>query len=93
MLVWALAIWVLPIGTMRGRCLWTSLPLVLYAEALTCITFVYGFQLEEELPDKVNGINLTEIGFLRVKYQCLILAGEVTPLSDIFRFDLAIQKK
>ncbi|XP_071824095.1 piezo-type mechanosensitive ion channel component 1-like isoform X9 [Apostichopus japonicus] len=77
LLVWALAIWVLPIGTMRGRCLWTSLPLVLYAEALTCITFVYGFQLEEELPDKVNGINLTEIGFLRVKYQCLILAGEL----------------
>lgn len=78
LLFWALAIWVLPIGTMRGRCLWTSLPLVLYAEALICITFVYGMNLnEEELPSKVNDINLEEIGFLRKKYQCLVLAGEV----------------
>ena len=78
LLVWALAIWVIPIGTMRGRCLWTSLPLVLYAEALICITFVYGFQLEDELPSEINNINLEEIGFLRVKYQCLLLAGEVS---------------
>lgn len=78
LLFWALAIWVLPIGTMRGRCLWTSLPLVLYAEALTCITFVYGIHLyEDELPTKVNGINLEEIGFLKKKYQCLVLAGEI----------------
>ena len=35
---------------------------VLYAELLLLAQYIYGLNLKEELPDKVNGIDLTQIG-------------------------------
>ncbi|XP_063707316.1 piezo-type mechanosensitive ion channel component isoform X4 [Culicoides brevitarsis] len=74
-LIWANLIWILP--KQRMNMLRSSPFLVLYAEVLLLINYIYGMDLtEEELPSwvKTQGISLEQIGIIRVKeYPCLPL--------------------
>ncbi|XP_030831614.1 piezo-type mechanosensitive ion channel component 1 isoform X4 [Strongylocentrotus purpuratus] len=75
LLLWALLIWILPISTTRNRCLYTSPLLVLYAEAIIIVTFIYG--LQTDLPEKVGVIDLKEVGLEHYKYPFVPLLVEM----------------
>lgn len=50
----------------RKACLKSSPALVVYAEALLVIQYIYGLSLtDNELPQEVVGVNLKQIGFVK----------------------------
>ncbi|KAK3085436.1 hypothetical protein FSP39_003276 [Pinctada imbricata] len=76
LLLAACFIWMVPQS--RRACLLCSPVIMLYGECLLLIQFVYGLQLTtSELPSKVNGVNLEEIGLKRYQYPCLQLGLQV----------------
>ena len=76
LLLWACMIWVTPFA--RAACMITSPYLVIYAEVLLLVQFVYGLDLnDEELPMKAGEFDLEELGFKKWKYPCLHLAVQV----------------
>ncbi|XP_033122825.1 piezo-type mechanosensitive ion channel component 2-like isoform X4 [Anneissia japonica] len=74
LLLWACACWIIP-GS-RKCALYSSPFIVIYAECLIIIQFVYGLNLnEEELPTVTeDGVDLTEIGLVRYEIPCTVLA-------------------
>ncbi|XP_072051967.1 piezo-type mechanosensitive ion channel component 2-like [Amphiura filiformis] len=78
LLLWACAIWILPVGTTRKRALYTSPILVFYAECLLCLQFVYGLNLtSEELPTQKGHLNLKELGLVKYMYPCIPLGVQL----------------
>lgn len=68
LLLWSCALWMIP--NSRRACLYSSPFLVLYAELLLLLQYIYSFDLtDDELPSKVEKVNLTQIGL--VKYHAL----------------------
>ncbi|XP_054282904.1 piezo-type mechanosensitive ion channel component isoform X3 [Macrosteles quadrilineatus] len=62
LLLWAMFMWMLP--NQRKTMLRTSPFLVLYAEFLLVAQYLYGMNLtDDELPTKIQGLNLKQIGF------------------------------
>ncbi|XP_067135532.1 piezo-type mechanosensitive ion channel component 2-like isoform X2 [Centruroides vittatus] len=68
LLLWSCTLWMIP--NSRRACLYSSPALVIYAELLLILQYIYSFDLtEQELPSKVEGVNLAQIGL--VKYHAL----------------------
>ncbi|XP_023235302.1 piezo-type mechanosensitive ion channel component 2-like [Centruroides sculpturatus] len=68
LLLWSCTLWMIP--NSRRACLYSSPALVIYAELLLILQYIYSFDLtEKELPSKVEGVNLAQIGL--VKYHAL----------------------
>ncbi|KAH8312575.1 hypothetical protein KR044_011541, partial [Drosophila immigrans] len=62
LLIWANVLWIIP--NQRRSMMRSSFFVVLYAEFLIITQYIYGLNLNEsELPTKVHGINLEQIGF------------------------------
>ncbi|XP_022236713.1 piezo-type mechanosensitive ion channel component-like, partial [Limulus polyphemus] len=61
----------------RQACLRSSPFLVLYAEALLVMQYIYGLDLNDsELPDKIETVNLAQIGLVKyynLSYQPLLV--------------------
>ncbi|CAB4011361.1 Hypothetical predicted protein, partial [Paramuricea clavata] len=75
LLLWACLIWITPFA--RSFCMITSPYLVIYAEVLLLIQFIYGLELnDDELPMKsASGeLDYEELGFKKWRYPCLHLA-------------------
>ncbi|KAL5021686.1 hypothetical protein ScPMuIL_000841 [Solemya velum] len=71
LLLSACFIWMVPRS--RHACLVSSPVIVIYAEILLGIQYVYGMNLVE-LPDEIGEVNMKEIGFQKFAYPCLQLA-------------------
>lgn len=64
LLLWASILWIFP--NQRHSMMRCSPFLVVYAIFLLLAQYVYGMDLtNDELPDKVKGVNLRQIGFTR----------------------------
>jgi len=63
LLIWACLLWMFP--NQRKAMLRSSPVLVLYAECLLIVQYIYS--LEYPFPEEVDGINLKEIGLKRLK--------------------------
>lgn len=66
LLIWANLIWLIP--NQRKSMLYSSPFLVFYALFLLISAYVYSMNLtDDELPTKINGVNLEEIGFVKMR--------------------------
>ncbi|XP_018574920.1 piezo-type mechanosensitive ion channel component isoform X3 [Anoplophora glabripennis] len=66
LLIWANLIWLIP--NQRKSMLYSSPFLVFYALFLLISAYIYSMNLtDEELPIKVSGVNLEEIGFVKMR--------------------------
>uniref|UniRef100_A0A336MIL0 CSON012824 protein n=1 Tax=Culicoides sonorensis TaxID=179676 RepID=A0A336MIL0_CULSO len=96
-LIWSNLIWILP--KQRMNMLRSSPFLVLYAEFLLLINYIYGMDLyEDELPSwvKTQGISLEQIGIIRFReYPCrsLILKSMFTGMFWITLRQMIQEKK
>ena len=64
LLLWALVLWMVP--NKRVSMMKCSPFIVTYAMLLLLVQYVYSMDLtEEELPTKINGISVSEIGFIK----------------------------
>ncbi|XP_060823611.1 piezo-type mechanosensitive ion channel component isoform X2 [Bombus pascuorum] len=62
LLLWALILWMVP--NKRASMMKCSPFIVIYATLLLLVQYIYSMDLtEEELPTKINGISVSEIGF------------------------------
>lgn len=62
LLLWALILWMVP--NKRASMMKCSPFIVIYAMLLLLVQYIYSMDLtEEELPTKINGISVSEIGF------------------------------
>ena len=84
LLLWAIAIWIIPAGTTRKRALYTSPLLVFYAICLLIIQFVYGLDLRAELPMMSDDgkFNLKEIGLVHYDVPFIPLGVQVSQWED-----------
>lgn len=64
LLLWALILWMVPNkGAMMMKC---SPFIAFYSMLLVIVQYVYSMDLtEEELPTQINGIKVSEIGFIK----------------------------
>nr|XP_006818270.1 PREDICTED: piezo-type mechanosensitive ion channel component 2-like [Saccoglossus kowalevskii] len=75
LLLWACFIWMIP--NSRAACLHSSPFLVIYAEVLLIISYVYGLYLNEnELPTK-GAIDYEDIGLVHHEHPCVHLAVKI----------------
>uniref|UniRef100_T1IYG5 Uncharacterized protein n=1 Tax=Strigamia maritima TaxID=126957 RepID=T1IYG5_STRMM len=77
LLLWSCVLWMMP--NSRSAC-WKSSPfLVIYAEALIIIQYVYGLNLNnDELSPTIDTVNLTQIGLEKTLYlPCIPLAVKI----------------
>lgn len=64
LLLWALVLWMVP--NKRVSMMKCSPFIVTYAMLLLLVQYAYSMDLtEEELPTKINGISVSEIGFIK----------------------------
>lgn len=64
LLLWACVLWMFP--NQRRAMLVSSPGLVIYAEILLFIQYIYSLNLtDDELPQNVDGVNLAEIGLVK----------------------------
>jgi len=64
LLLWSSILWILP--NQRHSMMRCSPFLVVYAIFLLLAQYIYGMDLTDaELPDKVNDVNLRQIGFMK----------------------------
>lgn len=64
LLLWACVLWMFP--NQRRAMLVSSPGLVIYAEILLFIQYIYSLSLtDDELPQNVDGVNLAEIGLVK----------------------------
>ena len=64
LLLWALVLWMVP--NKRVSMMKCSPFIVTYAMLLLLVQYIYSMDLtEEELPTKINGISVSEIGFIK----------------------------
>jgi hypothetical protein len=78
LLLWACLIWITPFA--RWFCMVSSPGLVLYAQFLLLVQFVYGLRLyDAELPiqDSTGTFDYAELGLKKWKYPCLHLGAQV----------------
>ena len=76
LLFWACLTWITPFA--RWFCMVSSPYLVVYADILLIIQYVYGMELtNEELPESVGKFNFSELGLSRKKYPVLHLGAQV----------------
>lgn len=78
LLLWACLIWVLP--NSRRVCMLMSPAIVMYAECLLIIQFIYGMNLNDnELPLKgtTGDVNFRDIGLVKYDYPCLPLGVKI----------------
>ena len=72
-------LWIMP--QKEARCLRFSPVVVIYAECLLILQYIYGFDLtNEELPDSLpgSGYRLDEIGIVKYKYPVIPLGVKVS---------------
>lgn len=68
LLLWALVLWMVP--NKRASMMKCSPFIVLYATLLLLGQYIYSMDLtEEELPTKINGVKMSEIGFSKADQQ------------------------
>lgn len=66
LLLWANILWLVP--NQRKSMLWSSPIIVFYAAFLLLSSYIYSMNLTDaELPSKIEGWNLTEIGFVKME--------------------------
>ena len=66
LLLWASILWILP--NQRRSMMRCSPFLVIYAMFLLLAQYIYGMDLtNDELPEEVKGVNLKQIGFIKVR--------------------------
>lgn len=78
LLLWACLIWITPFA--RWFCMVSSPGLVIYAELLLLIQYVYGLQLtDDELPlqDPTGTFDYSELGLKKWQFPCLHLGAQV----------------
>ena len=76
LLFWACLTWITPFA--RWFCMVSSPYLVVYADMLLIIQYIYGMELtNEELPESVGKFNFSELGLSRKKYPVLHLGAQV----------------
>lgn len=64
LLLWALILWMVP--NKRALMMKCSPFIVFYSMLLVIVQYVYSMDLtEEELPTQINGIKVSEIGFIK----------------------------
>ncbi|GAB6019982.1 hypothetical protein CHUAL_002736 [Chamberlinius hualienensis] len=67
LLLWSCILWMMP--NSRKACLRSSPALVIYAESLLIIQYIYGLNLNDaELPQKIVAVNLRQIGCVKYLY-------------------------
>ncbi|KAK8785710.1 hypothetical protein V5799_007925 [Amblyomma americanum] len=67
LLLWSCVLWMMP--SSRLACLRSSPALVAYAELLLLLQYLYSLDLtDEELPQKVNAVNLAQVGLFKYGY-------------------------
>ena len=79
-------LWIMP--KKESRCLRFSPVVVVYAECLLILQYIYGFDLtNEELPDSLpgSGYRLDEIGLVKYSYPVFPLGIKV-PVPAVLRF-------
>ncbi|XP_052831053.1 piezo-type mechanosensitive ion channel component 1 isoform X7 [Octopus bimaculoides] len=75
-LLGACLIWMVPKS--RRACLVVSPMIVIYAEVLLTIQFIYGLDLnDQELPTNIKGVKMAEIGFIKPHTPCGNLALQI----------------
>lgn len=78
LLLWACLIWITPFA--RWFCMVSSPGLVIYAELLLLVQYVYGLQLtDDELPlqDPTGTFDYSELGLKKWQFPCLHLGAQV----------------
>lgn len=78
LLLWACLIWITPFA--RWFCMVSSPGLVIYAELLLLVQYVYGLQLtNDELPlqDPTGTFDYSELGLKKWQFPCLHLGAQV----------------
>ena len=75
LLLAACIIWMIP--NSRRVILVLSPIILFYGICLLLIQFIYGMDLNKELPDESNGIKLSDVGLKKFQYPCLQLALQV----------------
>ena len=90
LLLWACLIWITPFA--RWFCMVSSPGLVIYAELLLLVQYVYGLQLtDDELPlqDSTGTFDYSELGLKKWQFPCLHLGAQVRhAISRMFCFPL-----
>lgn len=79
LLLWACLIWITPFA--RWFCMVSSPGLVIYAELLLLVQYVYGLQLtDDELPlqDPTGTFDYAELGLKKWQFPCLHLGAQVS---------------
>ena len=79
LLLWACLIWITPFA--RWFCMVSSPGLVIYAELLLLVQYVYGLELtDEELPlqDPTGTFDYSELGLKKWQFPCLHLGAQVS---------------
>ncbi|XP_077982492.1 piezo-type mechanosensitive ion channel component 2-like [Glandiceps talaboti] len=75
LLLWACFIWMIP--SSRAACLYSSPFLVIYAECLLIIGYVYGLNLSDsELPTE-GTVNYKDIGLVKHEFPCVHIAVKI----------------
>lgn len=77
LLLWACLIWI--VRSRHHFAMLCSPFLLLYGLALCSLQYVWGMDLEPELPTRVGFMSLEQLGLVRTKYPCLDLGAKVTP--------------
>ncbi|CAI9737891.1 Hypothetical predicted protein [Octopus vulgaris] len=76
LLLGACLIWMVPKS--RRACLVVSPVIVIYAEVLLTIQFIYGLDLnDQELPTNIKGVKMAEVGFIKPHTPCGNLALQI----------------
>ena len=78
LLLWACLIWITPFA--RWFCMVSSPGLVIYAELLLLVQYVYGLELtDDELPlqDPTGTFDYSELGLKKWQFPCLHLGAQV----------------
>lgn len=58
--------------------MWCSPFILLYGLALCCLQYVWGIELQPELPTTLGTMRLNQLGLDRAKYPCLRLGAMVS---------------
>lgn len=89
LLLWACLIWITPFA--RWFCMVSSPGLVIYAELLLLVQYVYGLELtDDELPlqDPTGTFDYSELGLKKWQFPCLHLGAQVS--SSITVLDASV---
>ena len=89
LLLWACVIWITPFA--RWCCMVSSPGLVIYAELLLLVQYVYGLQLtDDELPiqDPTGTFDYSELGLKKWQFPCLHVGAQVRMFCLFYLFIL-----